>query len=405
MYPDSSPLVARRQFLIGAGCALASPLFGLRTAFAQTSPLIEAESFRLRGMSDLETLTRAFRAWDQRGTGTLALEPGRIYDLGAKRDARNIFPLSRLANAILAGNGATIRIHTLGNVIYDLFQFSNYRNIRIENLHGTDTGYRDDMQGAKFIVLAPGHSGSRGVVLDNVSAERLPCMIRAEGPPARRVSGIHIVPNCRAERVYKPFSCENQGDNVTGGYSTNNCRRSYFPYGVSDHDLDIRIHHDNPRGGLGAETCALIKTYGRATRNISVRLDFSGVLPWAARNGRTGVPGSCVTLEHEHSPRQGPSLIENIDLTINIDPRAADPFGAHRVALRSYDQNLREEIRTANVWRNIRIAGDLRPGRNAAIFSRAQPNVPGDLRIPSSLLQRIGGSIEAPGFAIEPVAA
>ncbi len=397
--PESHPpgSMGRRRFLASAAAwTLAPLLLNCRRAGAAAAQGVRQEplsvaDFRSAGMSDRRVLERAFRAWTERGSGILNLEPGRVYDLGPHRDGSAVFTLFGLEDAVLAGNGAMLRIRSEVQEYYNLLYLAHYRNMRIENLNCIDTGYRGEpVVGARFLVIDASQRESLNLTLDNVAGENLVAFITAQGSPnGPRVRGIRIMPNCRATRVFYGLSCQNNGDDVSGGFSTFDCGRSYFPYGVENHDLRIRVSHRGPGFGPTAETPVLIKSYGRPTSGIRLDVTFSGVLAWT---------GFCAILEHQHDPGAPPSLIENVDLRITVESGTADPNGLRRLGLRSWAGSTEEVGRTANVWRHIRFGGSLRPGSGAAVYARVRPDPPADITIAPGTTGADAARIEAAGF-------
>jgi hypothetical protein len=392
--------IGRRRFLATLAAWMLPPLLlNCRQAPAGAAQrgrdpsALYAADFREGAMSDRQVLERAFRAWTERGGGTLHLEPERVYDLGLQRDGSNVFVVFGLQDALLAGHGATLRIHSDVREYFNLLYLAHYRNFRIENLSCLDTGYRDIAQeGARFIVLDATERESVDLTLDNVAGEGLVHFICVQGVPnGPRVRGIRIMPNCRATRVFYALNCQNNGDDVSGGFSTFNCARSYFPYGVSRHDLKIHIDHRGPDLGPLAETAVLIKCYGPTTSNIRVDATFSGVLASTT---------CCARLEHQHDPAAPPSIIEDVDLRITIEPGTADPNGVQRLGLRSFAGDTEETGRTRNVWRHIRFGGDMGPGHALAIYSRASPIEPADITIARGTIGAEQANISAPGFRI-----
>ena len=391
----------RRRFLASAAAWMLAPLLlNCRQARAgapaaqegRQGPLFVAD-FRSAGMTDRQVLERAFRAWTERGSGTLNLEPGRVYDLGSHGDGTTVFTIFGVERAVLAGNGATLRIHSNVHEYYSLLYLVHYRDFRIENLSCLDTGYDGTAQGgAKFIVIDAGQRESVDLTLDNVAGEALVSFINIQGlPGGPRVRGVRIMPNCRATRVFYALTCQNNGDDITGGFSTFDCARSYFPYGVNHHDLQIRIHHRGADFGPVAETAVLIKSYGPPTSNIRLDAAFSGVLA----SGKF-----CVVLEHQHDPAGAPSIIEDIDLRITVEPGTIDPNGVRRLALRSWAGTTEEIGRTRNIWRRIRLGGNMRGRGATAIYSRASPIVAGDITIVRGTIGIEQGDISAPGFLV-----
>jgi hypothetical protein len=389
--------IARRRFLAGAAaCALPALLLSSRRtradAVQRTAGALYAADFREPGLADREVLGRAFAAWAGRG-GALHLEPGRIYDLGHQQIGSIVFDISGLRDATLAGNGATLMIDTTGSLLYNLLHFTNYRNLRIENLQAVDTGFTNiHSAGANFVVVDAARTGAENLTLDNVVGERLVSFLQIQGQEgAPRVRGIHIVPNCRASHVFYAFSCLNQGDDVTGGYTALNCGRSYFPYGVARHDLTIRVHGDEGVIAPEAETSILIKSYDRPTSGIRLDVTFTGALR----------SPTCVSLENQPPPAKPPSVIEDVDLRITVEPGITDPFGARRLVLRSYRADGTQETgHTGNIWRRIRLGGDLRSATALTVLAEIAPATPVDLTIASGTLGAEARNVSAPGIRI-----
>jgi hypothetical protein len=395
--------INRRDLIVGAAACAMAPAAACsgNTAQASEEPVLRVADFRAAGGSDLEVLGRAFAAWMARGSGTLELERGRLYDLGVKRGTQPVFAFNGLAGARLAGNGATLRIRTVSDEYYPLLVFYHYRGVTIDNLHAEDLGYDGAVRGAEFIRAESGDWDSFDLRLDNVSGDRLLGFLMVKGPAGpRRVRGIHIEPNCRVSNTFYALNCQDQGDAITGGFSTHNCRRSYFPYGVTGHDLVIRVTHDGLAAAPGAESCALIKTYGRPTTDIRLAIAFAGTMPWASVNGDSITPGSCVTLEHHPAADAPPTLIADIDLRIDVAAGTSDPYGAHRLLLRCIGPGgATASGPTRNVWRGIRVRGDLRPGSGPAIFTTSVPTVPTEILVDAKSLPA-AAPLRAHGFSV-----
>lgn len=392
--------MSRRSLLAGLTASLVAALGDTACAMQRSPGTTYAADFRAFGLNDRQVLQAAFRAWVARG-GDLELEADRVYDLGSQSTDDNVFVLFGMRDAVLRGNGATLRIRTAADISYNLLYLAYYRNLRIENLRAMDAGYRDSwVRGAKFIVLDTGDRDSVNITLDNVAGERLLSFVQVQGPPgSARVRGVRIEPNCRATRVFYALNCQNQGDDISGGFTAVNCGRAYFPYGVARHDLAIRVHHDGRAVAASAESCVLIKSYGPPTSGIRLDLSFTGSLPWRGEEDGRERPGSCVALEHQHDPQMGPSVIQDVELAIDIAAGTLDPYGAHRIVFRSYSQDGREESgTTANVWRNIVVAGNLRPGASPAIFSRVRPAIASEVVIAPGTIGADASSVRAPGF-------
>jgi hypothetical protein len=94
-------------------------------------------------------------------------------------------------------------------------------------------------------------------------------------------------------------------------------------------------------------------------------------------------------------------VIEDIDLRITIAPGTRDPYQIPRVILRSYllDNSL-ERGPTVNIWRRIRLSGDLRSNGAPTIVSRILPTAPADIIIARGTIGAEPRDIDARGFII-----
>lgn len=379
----TSPGCDRRAFICFA--ALATLGCDARATESDAAPGLLVSHFRRALLSDYEVLAAAFDAWAKVG-GTLQLERAHIYQLGARAKHKDWFVLDNVENAVLDGNGATFKVHSAPGSASSILRLSNCRNVRVRNLAAMDTGFRNEQSGARFLALSAGSRSSGPFVFENLKGFRLLTFLHADGPAApHRVEGISLEKNCAALQCYYAINFQDQGDGLRGQLTATNCRRAYFPYGVSNHNLSIAVHHDGLSVAPSAESAVLIKSYGRPTRNMRLRVAFSGVLAWVAVNEKL-TPGSCVTLEHQSQSGQ-PGVIENVSVFIDIASGTSDPFSVHRFTMRSYSAAGIPEVRTNNIWRNIHIGGNLRPGRAAAITLASVPREPVTLVLADQALQ------------------
>ena len=285
------------------------------------------------------------------GGGVIEFGGGRTYYLGSLAlSADAAVSCSGAANVIVNGNGAKLVVTTTAVSQPAILRFTNPSNIRISNLQFRDDGA--DPAAAKGAVavrlLGDGLSGeSHGVVIDNCSGDSLLAFLAVGGSSSHRINGI-AVRDCSISNAYYGINCQNNGDGLrVSGFHTYNLRRAYFPYGVTNHDVEMTVDHDDT--SLGQDTCCLIKCYDRDTTGLKLRVRFVG---------STVKYVNAVTFEHQRSTSVG-GAISGIDIGLEIDaPSAMIP-----VRFRSYHDTgpgtYVEESATANRITDIRLSGNL----------------------------------------------
>jgi hypothetical protein len=346
---------------------------------------LHAEDYRLSGYSDLQTLEDAFAAWSAQG-GELHLAANGVYDLGDRTTPGDVLPpLVNLHNAILCGNGATIRINTDAAVTYSIFYMWGVQRLRFKDLTIEDTGFvrNSATVGAGVFDIDGGTPAqSHDISFENVHVDGAIVFLRLQGhtyldgaeevQEAPRIDGIHISPNCSIRNCFYGLSCQENGDNITGGFTAKDVGRAYYPYGVADHDLAIDI--ENTTAHTDVETCCIIKRYARDTRNIRARFVFRGSFHLSP-DGST--PGCFVKLEMQPSTGTGIGIIDNIDLTIELDKDIVNTNLAHVLGFRSYLANGTEETSTtSNIWSSVRLDGTFRNTSGQNVKAYVSPTTP-----------------------------
>jgi hypothetical protein len=283
-----------------------------------------------------------------------------------------LFVLSGLRDAVLEGNGATIRVETQSKLIATVIKLQSFNNLTIQNLFATDTGYDPSVTwwGANIIVASGASAASRGLTLRNLRVNRALSALTVNSPE-HRVAGIRIEGDCQWSNVYYGLSCQENGDEISGSFTTIDAIRAYFPYGVTGHDLTVYVQHDGV--AVAGESACLIKRYARDTQDIRLHVIFSGVLAYP----------TAVKLEQQPDAGSGAGRITNIDLTIDIAQGSLDPRHMVHVAFRSFAADGREERQsTGNVWDNIRIGGTFAQQPIPQVISYVSPRSPGRLVLP-----------------------
>ncbi|HYW14982.1 MAG TPA: hypothetical protein VE891_02365 [Allosphingosinicella sp.] len=373
-----------------------------------------AEDFRLANYTDKQTLEAAFAAWRLK-SGELHLEAGKTYDLGEKADGNIVFPaLINFRDAILCGNGATILVKTTVSDAWNLTYMYGLKNVAFKDLCFRDSGYNPTLQfkGGKVFVFDGDGGACSNLCFSNIRIDgavaAITCQGMADNSP--RVSGIYIEPSCRFDNCFYGLSCSENGDDITGGYTAFNPVRAYFPYGVSGHDLDIRIISDG--SGATSESCCLIKRYKYDTKNIRAKFLFSGTFKLSPDAGTT--PGCFVKIEMQPLAETAPGRIDNIDLTIEIDRGVANTHNAHVLGFKSYVQtgingNVRswaeETGSTDNIWSNIRLDGCLSNTLHGNVKAYVSPSTPCTISLAPALTGAAPQHLpQRSGFIFKPAA-
>lgn len=300
-----------------------------------------AENFRLPGFTDRQTLFAAFTAWAEVG-GVMELERGRVYDYGSVTSVNTpsgvLHEVTGLRGAILRGNGATLQLTSSGATFLPIILYLyNYQNVQIENLLATDNGLvngGDSTRGAKMIVLDSDASNpTKDITVRNCRAYNMNTFFNVNpGTPGNRIDGIYIEPSCVVDTTFYGASFQGNGDNARVFFTARNVGRAYFPYGVTGHEIGLRIE-DTGTATPAAQSCILVKRYAANTTNIKGWASFGGVLKW-----------TMALVDMEHEPTAASSIIDSIDIRVQVDRSATDPNSIFVWAFRSRIDATYEEL-------------------------------------------------------------
>lgn len=353
----------RDQLASTGGDALVRTARGALDRVVSRLPIF-VEDYREVGMSDLETLEAAFDAWVNQGGGLLVAGAGRSYDLGTvSLGSTPILTVTGLRNAVLDWNGATVTLETTASVVAIGIEFADVQDLSIRNVGTTDTGFDIDQtwRGA-FAFSFNGQSyPSDNISFENFRAESMlgPCLFYGD---SHRISGVSFGSNCRFKSCYYGPSFQENGDDVSGAFATENVRRAYFAYGVSNHDLSISAYDDGD--GPATECAFLIKRYQRDTSGIKLNIALSGSLDKYTE---------LVNLEHQ--PTSGSGYIGEITLNLQLSRPIEDSAGIPRLVLRSYTGGVQDFGAITNEWGPISLDGNWGTVAGAHVIQYASPVV------------------------------
>jgi hypothetical protein len=324
----------------GAAGALAAAS-GVRAA----SPPIAVEAFRRPGASDASAVAAAVAALVASGGGTLLFAPGRTYDLGRVDTPGFAIHLHHLRDARIEGNGATLTCETRGNGKTQMFLVQNCHGLTFANLNARDRGtdLRRDWKGMDFVHIESTAGPSSRIALENVSVTDAVSVLTCSGDVSSpRVQEITLR-GVSAKRCYYGLNFQENGDDVSGDFTAANCRRAYFPYGVSGHNLQLDISHDGTTPG--ADACILIARKERDTQDIRVRARFTGALPWS----------NLVHLVQQPALLER-SVIRDVAIDLFVDPAAEYRPNAATLGLTAYLGQAALPY-TSDRWENITLSG------------------------------------------------
>lgn len=335
-------------------------------------------------MSDLHALRGVMEIIaDGRSAATVFFPPGE-YFLGAADEAALLVG-RRLENVRFVGDRATVSCRSVFGQS-SMFYLQGCRNISLEGLTFRDYGLKREIDwlGAAAIRLA--NDRRTGCEVIKISDCRFDSVLGAvacrNSNDPWRCRDISLA-NLSVTRSYYGFSFHDNGDNVTGrGLRCEDVKRSYFPYGISNHDIEIEALSN----ATGYADC-LIKSYQFDTTGIRLKVKSRG-----KRGG-----DAIIALDHQHA--RGNGAIRKVAIDMDIDD--ADCRLEAAVMMRSLDANTRVERQTTHRWDEIALDGDIRICDQTKLIHVGTPGrVPGRLQIGPRLARHPRLPARLPGFIV-----
>lgn len=334
--------------------------------------------------SDLQQVRAAIEMAAQRPGGATVFFPPGEYFLGIADDAY-LLGASRMRNIRFVGDRATISCRSV-NGQSSMLVLAGCHNITVEGLAFRDYGLKRDINwlGAAGIRLAnEGQSGCENIEIKNCTFDSVLSAIVCRTFDARARSRGIVLTDLAVAHSYYGFSFQDSGDDLIGrGLRCDDVKRSYFPYGVSNHDIELETA--NNATGF---TDVLIKCYHKDTSGLRVKVK--------CRGKRSG--DAIVALDHQHEKGRG--TMRDIKLDLDVDD--ADCRLDRVILIRSFDPQARVERQTDNRWDDIAIDGDVRIcDKTKLIDIVTVGKVPGRLQIGARLSKHPGLPARFPGFVI-----
>jgi hypothetical protein len=291
-----------------------------------------------------------------------------------------------LQNVRFVGERAALSCRSV-NGSSSMLVLEGCRNITFEGLTFRDHGLKRNIDwfGAAAIRLA----NEEGTPSENIQIRDcrfdsvLSALVCRETDPLVRTRGIRVE-NVTVSRSYYGLSFQHNGDDVVArGFRCEDVKRSYYPYGITNHDIELEAIN-NATG----YTDVLISCYRRNTTDIRVKLKSRG-----KRGG-----DAIVNLDHQN---EVPGLmLRNISVDMDIDD--ADCRLDTAILFRCLDRTRRLETVTTRRWQDISLDGDIRICDKTSLFDiRSVNKTPGTLHIGSRLARHPRLPQAFPGFKVE----
>jgi hypothetical protein len=282
------------------------------------------------------------------------------------------FNLTDTSDIAFVGYGALLKstfssapASTNAMFLLDGFRRHSFEGIRIQGLFARSLSVVSDYSIGGFVLQSSNRDADnisfRNVDVINAHFYKLTRAVAI--PTTYRVRNI-LIENALYDYGYYGINCQNNGDNLTArNFRTKNAIRSFFVYGVSNHDVSYAAQ------GNDAFTDCLIKAYELDTTNITVNAFQVGLTTADAH----------LTIESQHDPVAQPTPAKITDVRVNINDvgsTAPTTSGSVRFA---YFQNAAPQTTSATkLFDNIILSGAV---AGYIDFSVAQPANTGRLDI------------------------
>jgi hypothetical protein len=303
------------------------------------------------------------RVFFARGTYRLKHSPG-----------GELLALKGISDLSIQGDGALLRCDTPKGTT-SIFKLTDCENITIEGLAFRDEGgdRAVNSKGAVAIYLTGyGRHGNRRIEIKNCSFDNMLSALMVSDGGGKRAIDIRLA-DLDIRSGYYGLNFQNNGDDVFAtGIRCNDVKRSYFPYGVTRHHVELTA--DNNATGF---TDVLIKCYGRETANLTIKL--------RSRGKRSG--DAIVAFDQQHPDDLG--VIR--DIRIDLDIADADCRLNNIVLLRAFTPDGEVLPKTHSQWRNIEIKGQANycNGATRLLTVGSQPGDPGTIAMSEALLKQL----------------
>lgn len=269
------------------------------------------------------------------------LTPGKLYFLGDVTSASAIFSITG-SNKGIDFNGAAVRVNTTGNYNAPLFQLDDIDGFTLLNPVISDSGYDPtapvNNKGITAINFKPITAPARNVwVLDG----KFNSLVSPIGVTDATFGAENIWFYADVYDCYYGFNLANNGHNVTADYRTYNAVRSYFCYGVRNHNINCVSNNHNAIGNADF----LIKCREAIHPTRCIKANFVSVDSQATTNPQ---------LVFESQNDAGDAAIFDCDITYND---SQSPLVADSIAFRHYNDAGVLQATDPNTKARLRVNG------------------------------------------------
>jgi hypothetical protein len=335
-------------------------------------------------LPDLHQVQQAIRIASERRAGATIFFPPGEYFLGAA--AQQVLLSAKGLNGVrFLGERATLSCRSVEGQS-SMLLLAGCKDVTVEGLSFKDYGHdrNIDWLGAAAINLASeGKSGCENIDIRNCNFDSVLAAVLSRQPDSGARCRRIALTGLNVKKSYYGLSFQNNCDNVVGRrLHFDDVKRSYFPYGVVNHDIELETVN-NATG----YTDVLIKCYSLETADIKVKVRCR------AKRGGDAIVG----LDQQHEKGQG--SIRNI--AIELDVNDVDCNLGTVIMMRSFDSKGRFEKQTGSRWDDISIDGDVRVcDKTKLIDIPTSGRTQGRLRIGPRLASHARLPASFPGFVL-----
>jgi len=355
-----------------------------------TGPFVAVTEFGAKGdgiQDDRSAIMRAIRVASQQRSGQVFLPRG-TYQL-QHVSGGELIGLDGIRGLRILGDQALLRCATPTGTT-SVLKLTDCEDVSIDGLVFEDTSAdrRINWKGAVAIYLSGhGERGNRNIRVANCRFYNMLAAFMVNDIGGRRATDIHLAA-LDIRSGYYGLSFQNNGDNVTAtGISCHDIKRSYFPYGVTHHRIELAAE-DNATGF----TDVLIKCYGPETADLAIKL--------RSRRKRSG--DAIVAFDQEHPDDRG--MIR--DIRMELDVADADCALNTVILIRAFTPQSKVLTTTASQWRNLDFQGRVEycSSSTQLLTIGSQPQQPGIISMSAPMLRQIDKS-SLRGFMVRAAAA
>ncbi len=296
---------------------------------------------------------------------TIQFTHGRTYAVWPLGTGSTLFDFDGANGITVEGNGALISAGEIDSTILIVFDINAAEDVTVRNLGFTQTYDTLDLSnGAELFLM---RKGSRRMNFENCRMVngRIGIGTRGTGSDGPRCENITAI-NCRFDNVYYPQNFQNSGDNYFArGIKTQGCGRSYFPWNVRNHDVEMMSQQGGPFHDV------LMKVFADPGFAYN-RMENMRLVYWSDGKDANGVDtssGSIIGIDfHQVTGTTTAAEISNIDIVLCVDA-GVSPTMRKVVDMQKFTSTDTVDTTTRGYTvSNLTISGRVRGWANATSF-------------------------------------